>query len=336
MLAQCRHAPHVLVEPYNPAYASVANEKHHFARTVAELAHASAPGDGRDTSPGARRRSDGGRRRRRGRRRSASSGSREVNTGSGDGSSIGTISSSPKAEEPPAKTLDQQPSAGAAGGGGAPSGSSPSASSPVANRQPAAAPADGGGVPLTAAAERGADNDDVAMALPVTCCWLPASFAPRMSDFKGSVAGGDDGAARQQSAPQLTARSAGAAAVAAAAAAATPARPPPPPPTTTMTTTTVAAATPAGEAAAATAGAAESPWRMSSYRRRQPRPAILVVTHREGLRDVGLLTAEPFMKTFYCAVALFGHQRERGWSTRYSPEEFQRLQGKTALPQLCV
>ena len=42
-----------------------------------------------------------------------------------------------------------------------------------------------------------------------------------------------------------------------------------------------------------------------------PCPTVLIVTHREGLRDVGLLTSRPFMKTRYCGVAIFSYNEVR-------------------------
>ena len=72
---------------------------------------------------------------------------------------------------------------------------------------------------------------------------------------------------------------------------------------------------------------------------RQRIPSVLVVTHREGLRDLSQLTGNPFVKTKYCCIGLFGYfsygeggggsgtggSRAAIWSLRHSPEDFEPL-----------
>eukprot|EP00750_Incisomonas_marina_P017783 INCI2469.1.p1 GENE.INCI2469.1~~INCI2469.1.p1 ORF type:complete len:416 (-),score=56.53 INCI2469.1:82-1329(-) len=60
--------------------------------------------------------------------------------------------------------------------------------------------------------------------------------------------------------------------------------------------------------------------RTSPKRRR----AIIVVTHREGLRNTSKLTAAPFQKTKYCCTAMFNY--------RLPPDRDSRLDGTTTPP----
>merc|ERR1712072_299218 len=59
--------------------------------------------------------------------------------------------------------------------------------------------------------------------------------------------------------------------------------------------------------------------------------AVLVITHREGLRDLSHVAGQPFRRTSYCCTAVFECSRKYklqppAWTLVASPEDFKAQQ----------